>query len=420
MRFVDRGALEAHQLGRLQALFETVLAGNAFYQAKLREAPASLEEFTSSVPFSWKHEFVEDQARHPPYGTNLSHPLGSYVRLHQTSGTTSAPLRWLDTAESWSWMLDNWDRIFDATELTVHDRVFFPFGFGPFIGFWLAFEAASRRGSLVIPGGGIRTDARLRLIMDHEATVVCATPTYAIRMGETAAEIGVDLSQSKVRALIVAGEPGGAVPATRALIEKLWGGARIVDHHGMTEVGPASYECPKRTGVLHVMEEAFVAEVIDPETAAPVEPGDLGELVLTTLGRFGSPAIRYRTRDIVRRGAPERCECGSLNLALEGGIVGRVDDMVVVRGVNVYPSAIEDLLRREGGVAEFRAEIRTERGLSEVKLLIEPAAGHDGAELAGRVAAAVQQALGLRFAVECVGCGDLPRFEAKAKRWVRI
>jgi phenylacetate-CoA ligase len=223
-----------------------------------------------------------------------------------------------------------------------------------------------------------------------------------------------------VRRIIVAGEPGGSIPATRALIEDLWPGARVVDHHGMTEMGPVSYECPKRRGVLHVIETAYIAEVIDPESLKALGPGETGELVLTNLGRTGSPLLRYRTRDLVRRAENERCECGGYELALEGGILGRTDDMVVVRGVNLYPSAVEQVLRSCGGVGEFRVEISGERALPEMNLHIEPASEHqDATDLSHRVEAAFHNAFGLRAAVLCVRYGTLPRFEAKAQRWLR-
>jgi phenylacetate-CoA ligase len=275
-------------------------------------------------------------------------------------------------------------------------------------------------GSLAIPGGGMRSSARLRVILDNDVTVVCATPTYAIRLAEVAAEEKLDLAAAKVRSIIVAGEPGGSIPATRALIEQLWPGARVVDHHGMTEMGPVSYECPNRRGVLHVIEAAYFAEVIDPESLAVLGPGETGELVLTNLGRTGSPLLRYRTRDLVRRARNERCECGSYELALEGGILGRTDDMVVVRGVNLYPSAVEHVLRSCGGVGEFRVEISGDRALPELNLRIEPASeNEDSTHLSHRVEAAFQNAFGLRVTICCVRYGTLPRFEAKAQRWVR-
>ena len=225
------------------------------------------------MPFTFKREIAADQLRHPPFGSNLTYPPEQYTRFSQTSGTTGTPLRWLDTPESWEWMLDCWARVYRAAGAGPHDRVFFPFSFGPFLGFWLAFEAAVRMGCLAIPGGGMRSAGRLQTILDNEVTVLCATPSYALRLAEVAAEEGIDLSASKVRRIIVAGEPGGSIPATRALIESRWCGARVLDHHGMTEIGPVSYECPERKGVLHIMEHAYIPRMIDPDSLERVGPG---------------------------------------------------------------------------------------------------------------------------------------------------
>jgi phenylacetate-CoA ligase len=186
----------------------------------------------------------------------------------------------------------------------------------------------------------------------------------------------------------------------------------------MTEIGPVSYECPQRRGVLHIMEAAYIPEVLDRISLEPVGPGGSGELVLTNLGRVGSPILRYRTGDTVKRAQETRCACGSEEMALEGGILGRCDDMVVVRGVNLYPSAVEQVVRSSGGVAEFRVEIYNERSLTEMSIQIEPAAGEDGAALINRVAAALHYAFGLRVAMSAVAAGTLPRFEAKSKRWI--
>jgi phenylacetate-CoA ligase len=403
-------------------LLETVLGRNPFYSAKLQGVStdiANLADFIGRIPFTSKREVMEDHANNPPYGSNLTFPLERYTRFTQTSGTTGTPLRWLDTPESWDWMLDSWTRVYQAAGVTPRDRVFFPFSFGPFLGFWVAFEAATRMGCLSIPGGGLRSAARLQTILDNEVTVLCSTPTYAMRLAEVAAEENIDLSATKVRTIIVAGEPGGSIPATRNLIEKLWCGARISDHHGMTEVGPVSYECPARRGVLHIIESAYFPEVLDPDSLRPADPAKTGELVLTTLGRLGSPLIRYRTGDIVRSAKNPQCECGSRELALDGGILGRTDDMLVVRGVNVFPAAVEEILRSFGSIVEFHVEIYSERAMPEMSIQIEPAAGHDTAQLNRRVAAALQNAFGLRVSVSSVACGALPRFEGKAKRWTR-
>lgn len=424
--FPDRSSVEAHQLAKLRALLAALLPSNPFYSDKLRIASvppdlASLEEFFERVPFTLKEELLRDQRKHPPYGSNLTFPLERYTRFNQTSGSTGQPMRWLDTPESWSWMLDNWARVYRAADVSAKDCIFFAFSFGPFLGFWTAFESATRMGCLCIPGGGMRSAARLRAIIDNGATVLCSTPTYAIRLAEVAAEEIIDLAAGKIRKIIAAGEPGGSIPATRNYIEKLWPGARVVDHHGMTETGPVSYGCPKQRSVLHVIESAYIAEVLEPGSSRAVPPGGTGELVLTNLGRTGSPLLRYRTGDVVQRAKDFRCECGSNDLALHGGILGRTDDMVVVRGVNVYPSAVEDVLRAIDGVAEYRVEIRTNRALPELSIQVELSPEHaDPAGLTKRLEAALSNTFGLRIPVSIVPCGKLVRFEMKAQRWLRL
>jgi phenylacetate-CoA ligase len=406
-------------LAKLPELLAAILPANPFYAAKLRGISPDAD--LASLPFTVKQELIEDQQAHPPYGSNLTYPLDRYTRFCQTSATTTGtPMRWLDTPESWDWMIGNWRRVYQAASVGARDRIFFAFSFGPFLGFWVGFEAATRVGCLAIPGGGMRSAARLRTIIETSATVLCCTPTYAIRLAEVAAEEDIDLSASKVRTVIVAGEPGGSVPATRGHISKLWHGARVVDHHGMTEIGPVSYGCPKRPGVLHVIEDSYIAEVIDPLTGQPVPRGVTGELVLTNLGRLGSPLLRYRTSDIVQAAAEERCACGASGLALNGGILGRTDDMLVVRGVNVYPSAVENILRGFDAVSEYRVEIQNHRTLPELSVQVEaaPAHAHD-ATLTHRLEAALTNAFALRIPVAQVPQGSLPRFEMKARRWVQ-
>ena len=421
---LNRKELLAWQLEKIQSLFAAIIPGNAFYTEKLRVARVktvgSLEEFSQLVPFTFKKDWVKDQQKHPPYGTNLTYPLHRYIRLHQTSATTDVPLRWLDTQESWSWTLDNWDRVYQAAGVTHEDRILFPFSFGPFLGFWTAFESASRLGCLCLPGGGLRSTARLRMILDHGCTVLCCTPTYARRLAEVACEEKLDLGRSKVRLLIVAGETGASTPASRAQIEHLWPGARLVDHYGMTEVGPVSYECPERPCVLHVIETAFYPEVVDLKRGGPVPEGQVGELVLTNLGRTGSPVLRYRTGDLVRWEKPT-CLCGSHELVLRSGILGRSDDMIVVRGVNVFPSAVEEVVRSVGGVAEYQVQVFQERAMTELRMRIEPESScEEDRELAKRVQATLQAVLLLRIPVSVLFRGALPRFELKAQRWIHV
>jgi phenylacetate-CoA ligase len=417
----DRAQLQREQLGKLNALLTAIIPANPFYTRKLHAAQgersprfAGLEEFAARVPFTTKQELVADQQAHPPYGTNLTFPVSRYTRFCQTSATTGRPLRWLDTPASWDWMLRCWEQVYRATGVGEADRVFCAFSFGPFLGFWLAFESAQRLGCLCLPGGGLSSAARLRMIIENEVTVLCCTPTYALRLAEVAAQEGVDLRTARVKTVIVAGEPGGSIPSTRARLKQAWPGARPFDHHGLTELGPVTYEWPDQPGMLAVIESDYIAEIVDPATGAEVEAGQVGELVLTNLGRTGSPLLRYRTADLVRKAF-----IGG-QLALDGGILSRTDNMVVVRGVNVYPSAVEELVRAHPEVAEYRVEIHAQHPLTELQVIIEPVAGcADAAALARRIEAEFRNVFALRIPVGLAAPGSLPRFELKAMRWVR-
>ncbi len=424
--FPDRAAIADNQLRLTRALLGAVIPANVFYTAKFAGVGFSSEvnnltDFSARCPFTAKSEIVADQKTHPPYGTNLTFPVERYSRCHQTSGSTGAPLRWLDTAETWQSMRRSWGRVLSAAKVTPADRVFCAFSFGPFLGFWLAFEAAGELGCLTIPGGGLSSLVRLRAILENQITVLCCTPSYAAHLAEVAAKEGVDLDNSRVRLIIVAGEAGGSIPATRARLEQLWPGARVFDHHGMTETGPVTYECPAQPGVLHVMEDAFLPEVIDSATGKPAKPGDIGELVLTTLLRNGSPLIRYRTGDLVKpRATSDACACGTHELALEGGILSRADDMVIVRGVNVYPSAVEEIIRSIGGIAEYQVQVETSTAMTELRVRIEPSPDEPSpGSLGSRLEKLLHFSLALRIPVETVAPGTLPRFEMKAQRWVK-
>ena len=418
----SRDALNRTQLAELQKLLSAIRPANRFYETKLGPTGISadlpsLDEYRKRCPFTTKAELVADNQAHPPYSSNLTFPQSRYTRTHQTSGTSGQPIRWLDTPESWHWMIDNWCDIFGEAGVNSEDRIFFAFSFGPFIGFWLAFEAGEELGALSIPGGGLSSAARLRSIFTHQANVLCCTPTYALRLAEVAKAEGIDLSDSPVKTIVVAGEPGGSIPATRRRLEEAWPGATVFDHHGMTEVGPVTYQCPAQPGILHVLEQAYLPEIIDPDTCEPVENGATGELILTTLGRHGSPLLRYRTGDLVKAISDQPCACGRHDLGLDGGILGRADDMVVVRGVNVYPSAVEEIVRSVGGVAEYRVEINQADTLSEMSVEVEPETADDE-NLAERLAIAFQENLSLRVPIRLAKLNSLPRFEMKGKRWI--
>lgn len=424
--FPELGHIEQSQLRKLRSLLAAIVPANPFYTRKLaacgeKLAFRTLEDYSRAVPATSRHEIVRDRLANPPYGTNLTYPVETYIRCHQTSGTTTVPLRWLDTPESWNHIIENWVQILAAAGVDQRDRFFFAFSFGPFLGFWSALEAVHRLGYFCLPGGSMTSLARLQAILDNQITVLCCTPTYAQHLGELAREKRVDLAPSRVRLIIVAGEAGGSVPATRARIERLWPGASVFDHHGMTEVGPVTYQCPAQAGVLHVLESAYVAEVVEPATGAPSRPGETGELVLTTLDRLGSPLLRYRTGDLVRPRPRARCTCGRYELALEGGILGRSDDMVVVRGVNVYPSLVEELVRAHPEVTEYRVQLDCRSSLAELSLEAEMTPDcADPVAAQRRLEQSFQTTLHLRVPVRLLPPGSLPRFEMKALRWAKI
>ncbi len=387
------------QLNKLRAGLTAVLTGNQFWRDRLNSVDG-WDDF-KRLPLTSKSELLADQASHPPFGTNLTYPVDRYVRLHQTSGSSGElPLRWLDTAESWEWWLRIWaEHVYRAASVTPADRVFLAFSFGPFIGFWSAFGGAERLGALCMSGGSMTSEQRVRTILDLGATVLLSTPTYALRLADVARGMGVDLAESSVRVTIHAGEPGASIPATRGAIEAAWS-ASAFDHTGMTELGPTGFSCSARDGV-HLIESEFIFEVTDD-----------GELVATNLGRWGMTLIRYRTGDrvIVSR---EPCPCGSPFLKILGGIQGRVDDMFTVRGVNLYPSQVEDIVRRHPEVAEFVIEHRRERRMDEVAVLVETSAASFSAE---RLEADLRQALGVRLDCRVVPAGTLPRSELKSRR----
>lgn len=403
-------------LDQLRALLAAIVPGNRFYSTRLAadgvtaDNLASLADFSARVSLTGKSELVADQAAHPPYGSNLTFPADRYTRFCQTTGTTGRPLVWLDTSESWDWLLGNWSHIYHGAGVHPGDRIYFAFSFGPFLGFWTAFEAATKLGFLAIPGGGLGSAARVRAIIQQQATVLLCTPTYALHLAETARTERIDLRESAVRKIIVAGEPGGSVPHVRARISDAWNGAHVIDHYGMTEVGPVAFEDPAHPGSQRVIDTSYFPEVIDPKTGQQTACGEIGELVLTPLGRIASPLLRYRTGDLVRQLS------GAAGCVLEGGIIGRADDMIVVRGVNIYPSAVDAVVRAIPEITEYRVEVSRRGAMAEIELAIESI--DDGATT--RLERALTQAFTLRIPARLVPPDTLPRFEMKAKRWVQM
>jgi len=404
----DEAEIRRWQLAQLNEQLTRILPHNEFYARKFGTPSLVLNNLDALVdlPFTTKEELVEsadssDELLSAHHTFTRSH----YSRIHRTSGTTGHPLIIMDTTEDWQWWSATWQHVLEAAELTSDDRVFMAFSFGPFIGFWSAHQACVDRGATVIPGGGLSSLARLEFMRASEATAICCTPSYALHLAEVARCEHFSLADLSIRRLIVAGEAGGSVPNVRSRIEQLWQ-AKVVDHCGATEIGPWGFGWPTGPG-LHVIESRFIAEFLPLADAASA---DLSELVLTSLGRYGAPVIRYRTGDIVKH---ERPTSGRCRFAwLPEGVVGRVDNMVTIRGVNIFPSSIAELVREIPSIDEYRVTVTRHGPLDQLELDVE-------AEEPARQAIEklLTARLGLRIPVQIVSPGTLPRSDGKSQRW---
>ena len=406
---LPRAELRRHQLARLQDLLTEVSRHNRFYAEKFARVqclPLQSLDQLEQLPFTFKDELAA--AHGTEFAANLTYPLPQYVRYHQTSGTRGRAMPVLDTATDWQLWVDCWQFVLDAAEIGPEDRALLAFSFGPFIGFWSAHDALVARGCMVIPSGGMNTLSRIELIRRTRATALLSTPSYALRLAEVARENRIDPAGLDVRGIIVAGEPGGSVPAVRRQIESAWN-AVLIDHAGASEIGPWGYGDKAGRG-LYVIETEFIAEFLSLATGGPADDGDLAELVITNLGRAGSPVIRYRTGDVVR---PRFHESGDCRFTfLEGGVLGRADDMLIVRGVNIFPSSIEQILRSFPEVVEYRVTAMKHGTLDALTVEIE-----DRLNDPDRVARELKLRLGLKIDVRTVSMGSLPRFEGKGKRF---
>ncbi len=414
-----RSDLHRIQLEKLNALLAKVLPNNRYYQERFGCSSLRLDTLAdwSKMPTSKKSDWLGEDSN----GLAIHHsfPQDHYRRYHRTSGTKGKPMVILDTSEDWLWWLATWQYVLDASGIQAHDRIMMAFSFGPFIGFWSAHDACLQRGCMVIPCGGMSTAARIDMIQSAKPTVLFSTPSYALHMADDAANRGINLVGSSIRQVFVAGEPGGSVPAIRTKIESAFG-AQVMDHAGATEVGPWGFGSLDGRAI-HVIESEFIAEFL-PWEAGQIEenkPAESGlgsgvfELVLTSLGRVGAPVLRYRTGDLVRPTFTEGGDCNFVRL--ESGVVGRTDDMIVVRGVNIFPSSIDTIVRSFPEITEYRLTVSKRGAMDELNLEFESNAASER-NASEDLAEKLSIQLNLRFEVTRVDKGILPRSEGKARR----
>ena len=423
---LERDRLEALQLAKLRVQAGWAAARSPWYRRTLGgidvESLRTIDDLRR-LPTLTRDQWLSSQFEHPPYGELPTIDGAGAIRVHTTSGTSGrGPLRALDSRKDWAWIAEMWAYAIWGCGVRPGDTAYIAFGYGSFIGFWGLHYAMEKIGVLNVPGGAQSTEARVRQIIDFGATVVASTPTYALRMAQQAEQLGIDLTGSTVTRVILSGEPAGSIPQTKALIEDRWG-AQAFDTAGMTEIGTIMvFECAHQPGGTHIIEDHVIEEVIDPGTLQPVAYGERGERMVTSFGRGAVPLLRYRTGDLVCKVPARTCSCGRSFDIYEGGILGRVDDMKIIRGTNVYPRAIEAIVREFGDVDEFQTVITRERLRDEITLRVElksdvPDGRWDELEpaLHKRLAHAHE---GLNFRIQRARAGELPRFELKARRTV--
>ena len=425
---LPRADLQRLQLGKLRRLAEWAYANSPFHRSRwdaIGFRPEQLETLHDlrRIPFMTREEWMASIAEMPLFGDLPATAAENAIRYHLTSGTSGrTPIRVLDGTKDWEWIAEMWCYGLWAFGVRPQDTVYVAFGYGQFIGFWGLHYACEKIGALVIPGGAQTTEARVKMIVEMGATTVASTPTYALRLWQQAAEMGIDLARdSKVNKLILSGEPAGSIPAVKRQLEEAWG-AKCGDTAGMTEVGTIMiFECEKQSGGTHIIEDHYIEEVVDPASGEPVGYGELGERVVTSFGRGFIPVLRYRTKDMVVRVPHTACTCGRTGDLYDGGIRGRWDDMKLIRGTNVYPRAVEAIVREYDAIDEFQIYIWRNEIRDEITIKIELKPGREaewpslGEELARVLAQAHEN---LHFQIELMEPGTLPRFELKAKRLV--
>lgn len=424
---LPRKRLEEIQLQRFKERMHYVYERSPMYRRKFDEARIKPSDIGSlgdirHVPLTTKEELRESQARHRPWGDFICIPPEEGVRVFKTTGTTGIPVRAILNKKDWTdHFFEQFMHFMHGYGIKTSDILFVPFNYSLYIAWWGFQAALEQAGVMIVPGGGQSSQDRVRNIFEWEATVVCGTPTYLLFLAETARKMGMPLADSKVRIVVAAGEPGANVPSTKKTLEALWG-AKCYDDIGSTEISNFGFECTSQKGT-HVIESMFLAECLDPVSLEPVPFGEIGELVLSNLCTESMPLLRYRIRDLVRF-SRETCDCGRTFLRLDGGILGRSDDMFQFSGVNIFPSAVENLIRE---VAEFSDEyqlVLPRMGSGRhLKIRLEPAAENLSRE---KIDQAVRQFIDkvkyritITPDVEIVEIGTLPRFELKAKRVIR-
>jgi len=424
----DRATLEAFQLAQLRVQLARLARDSAYYAPLFRQLDWNVGELRSladlsKLPFTTKPDYINTIGAQTPFGRFMTVPQDEVRRMHFSSGTTSAP-----SPQFWSERdLDRWAGLYArharAQGIGPGDIVQCMFSYTWFVGGLGATAGYQRAGAMVIPAGSQDTERQINTLFTYGSTVLCGTPSFITHLAEEVRKRGRDPAASTVRSIMMGGEPGASIPATRRRIEALWG-ARAYDAYGCLEFQPIAGDCTAQAGP-HLAEDFAYAEIVDAETGVAVADGTPGVLVLTHLDKQAGPLVRWWTGDIVVRDSTP-CSCGRTHARLIGGVRGRADDMLVVRGVNVFPSAVEELVRATPGLGDeyqlvINASVHDAAGfMKSIHVRVEQTdSTADMARLAAQLTQEIKQRLQVGAHVEVLPQGTLERSTHKAKRVVR-
>ena len=417
----SRADWDALKLDLLQKHLQHAYANSPHYKASFDAAGVHPDQVKSLAdirrfPFIEKKVLRERQEALPPFGDLVAVPERDIVYISASSGSTGIPTASPFTAQDFEDWMDYEARQFWSSGLRPDDRYCHSLNFSLFIG-GPCVLGAQKLGALTIHAGTVPSERLLTIVRQFQASAIWTTPSYAWYLGETAVKEGIDPKRDlNIKRIFVAGEPGGSIPETRQRIEALWG-AKVYDYYGLSDIfGSCAGMCEEQHG-LHWAEDHILVEVLDPETQEPVAEGERGELVLTTLKKRARPLIRFRTGDIVSF-TNEPCACGRTSQRMLG-THGRLDDMLIIKGVNIFPSDVEAIARKDHDLTgEYKLIIERENHLDQLTVEIERAAADPAqdAELAHRFAGHLKSITGVTAKIVVLPPDTLPRATHKAKR----
>lgn len=398
-----------------------------FYKERYKEAGITYKdinniEHISNLPIITKEDFLSSQTGTDPfpYGNLLGVPVEDVIRFHQTTGTTGIPLRVADMPSDWEAYSESWAMLLYSSGLRASDRVYIPSPYHFFIAFWGGHYGVEKLGAEVIPGGQASSQQRIQEMKDLKCTAMMCTPTYALRLAEIAKNQGIDSRKDiPIKRIFCLGEPGASIPATKARIEAEWN-AKVYNVCGSTEAPLWAFECEAQKD-LHLNESSFFVEILNPYTYEPAGPGEPGTVVITNLKRYAMPFIRVNLRDVAKISSKaDPCSCGRTWRQIDGGIIGRMDNLIKVRGVLILPSIFEQAVRKIPQLGdEFQIVVKNENDYDRIIVTAEvlPEYQNNKKDIAKQVLRELRQVVQLRCELELCDLGTLTRNKGKSSRF---